>query len=172
MSECTHRWFITNFRAGYLVLEGCTHCGGRSSFFSREPAPPIDEYQEGKHFWSYMCSYQAVKFDLECSACGRVVGLDDMNALMLSTCNDPRCAVAELRRSRGSSRVYVALCADNTHTTGRCVSAGGIGALNEYFNQDLEPSDSRVVVVPCERCSSIDTCRGIVLADTGLTELY
>ena len=86
MSAEKHRWSMTNIRPGYFVVEGCPKCRARSSFFSTEPIAPVDEYREGEHSWSYMGSYQAVKFDLECSDCGEVVGLDDMNALMLSTC--------------------------------------------------------------------------------------
>ena len=32
--------------------------------------------------------------------------------------------------------------------------------------------DRRVVVVPCRLCDSIDRCRGTVIADVGLTDLY
>ena len=173
MSEHTHRWIMTNIRDGYLVVEGCPTCGARSSFFSTEHVPPVDEYHEGEHFWNYMGSFQAVKFDLECRDCGTTVDLSDMNGLMLSTCQDSGCQVGELvRRQGGGSWVYVALCANSTHAQGRCVSDEGIRALNEYFNQDLEDTDRKVLVVPCRLCDSIDRCRGIVIADVGLTDLY
>jgi hypothetical protein len=172
MSQGTHKWSMTNIRAGYLVVEGCGHCGARSSFFSTEPVPPIDDYREGFHFWSYLGSFQAVKFDLRCAECGQTVDLSDVNALMLSTCTDPDCAVGGLVRERGGEpRVYVAMCADNTHAAGQCVSEEGIRALNQYFNQGVDP-DRQVTVVPCRMCNSIDKCRGVMIADTGLTELY
>jgi predicted nucleic acid-binding Zn-ribbon protein len=173
MGEGTHRWFMTNIRDGYLVVEGCPACGARSSFFSTEHIPPVDEYQDGEHIWIYMGSFQAVKFDLECSDCGRTVDLGDMNGLMLSTCEDSGCEVGKLVRQQGAgSWVYVALCADSSHAERECVSREGITALNEYFNQDIEASDRKVVVVPCRLCDSIDRCRGIVIADIGLTDLY
>ena len=168
-----HNWFMADIRAGYLVVEGCPECGARSSFFSTEPAPPVDEYHEAGHFWIHMGSFQAVKFNLECSDCGTTVELQDMNALMLSTCEDPDCAVGEIRKQRGPGAwVYVALCADSTHASGTCVSSGGIEALNQYFNQSIEDPKRGVIVVPCRLCNSIDTCRGIVIADVGLTDLY
>ena len=173
MTAGAHRWTMTNIRAGFLVVEGCGHCGARSSFFSMEPAPPIDEYREGDHFWSYMGSFQAVKFDLRCTDCGEIVDLNDMNALMLSDCDDPDCPVGDLvRRHRPGPGVYVALCGDNTHAGGSCVSDEGISALNEYFNQDIRDSGRSVVVVPCIMCNSIDKCRGVMIADMGLTDLY
>jgi len=173
MSPCAHRWVMTNVRHGYLVVEGCFQCGARSSYFSAEAVAPVEEYQEGKHFWIHLGSSQAVKFDLTCRECGKTVSLDDMTALMLSTCTNPSCAVADLARQGGPSTwVYVALCGDSSHATGRCVSPEGIRALNEYFNQNLKPSSKSIVVVPCELCCGIDKCQGIIIADTGLTDFY
>ena len=173
MSESAHKWFMTNIRDGYLVVEGCPVCGARSSFFSTEHVPPVDEYQEGEHFWIYMGSFQATKFDLKCGDCGRMVALGDMNGLMLSSCRDAGCEVGELVRQQGEgSWVYVALCSDSTHARRECVSSEGIKALNQYFNQDIGAMDRRVIVVPCSLCDSIDRCRGTVIADVGLTDLY
>jgi len=173
MSQHAHDWHMTDIRPGYLVVEGCHECGARSSFFTTEPVPPVDEYREGRHYWIYQGNFQAVKFRLKCSGCGKQVDLDDMTALMLSTCTDPDCAVGQLvRQQPEGSWVYVALCKNSTHALGACVSAEGIEALNQYFNQGGGGSDRRITVVPCKLCSSIDTCDGSVIADTGLTEIY
>jgi hypothetical protein len=172
MSACKHAWSMCNVRAGYLVVEGCPECGARSSYFTAEPAPPIDEYHEGEHWWIHMGSFQSVKFDLECGACGEFVDLDDMNGLMLSSCEDPDCRVGALVRQHGhDTLVYVALCADSTHAGGKCVSPQGIEALTRYFNRGLERVGRRVIVVPCQLCNSIDKCRGTVIADVGLTDI-
>jgi hypothetical protein len=163
---------MTDIRSGYLVAEGCYHCGARSSFFSTEPVAPIDEYREGPHFWEYRGSAQAVTFNLQCDTCGEKVDLSDMTGLMLSTCDDPQCEVGRLAHKLGKrTSIYVALCADTSHESGRCVSDAGVTALTEYFNQNLRSSRRKVVVVPCSTCSNLDCCRGIVLADTGLTDL-
>ena len=96
-----------------------------------------------------------------------------MMGLMLSTCRDPECEVARIaaREGRGAW-VYVAFCADSTHASGKCVSEAGIQALNEYFNGNIKDPDKKAIVVPCIKCKSIDTCEGIVIADTGLTDIY
>jgi hypothetical protein len=172
MSGCKHEWFMCNLRNGYLVVEGCWECGARSSFFSAEPVPPIDEYREGHHFWSYMGSFQTVKFDLECRLCRLRVCLDDVNGLMMSECTNPECRVGALAMEPGAGAlVYVALCADSTHSSGKCVSPDGIAALNEYFNPHLEDLGRRVVVVPCRMCSSVDRCPGTMIVDIGLTDI-
>jgi len=90
---CPHRWTMTNIRNGYLVVEGCSHCRQRTSFFSEEPVPPQDDYREGDHFWSYLGSSQASKFDVRCEVCGQVVPLKDVMALMLCMRCDPECGV-------------------------------------------------------------------------------
>lgn len=173
MSTCNHRWSMVNIRNGYLVIEGCAKCKARSSSFSTEPLALVDDYHEGEHFWSYLSSAQAVKFDLQCDACGEVIRLDELMGLMLSTCQEPDCEVGRIASSAGKGTwVYVALCGDSTHTFGTCVSDAGIEALTAYFNAQIKDRDKRIVVVPCIKCNTIDTCEGIVIADTGLTEVH
>jgi hypothetical protein len=173
MTACAHDWSMTDVRSGYLVVEGCYHCGARSSFFSLEPVAPIDEYREGPHFWEYLASYQATTFNLRCKQCNEVVDLSDMMGLMLSTCEDPSCEVGRLALELGpKTSIYVALCADSTHSSGRCVSDLGVAALEQYFNQRLRSARRKIVVVPCKMCDRIDRCQGIVIADIGLTDFY
>jgi hypothetical protein len=93
---CQHKWTMINVRGGYLVTEGCFHCRNRISFFSEEPVPPIDDYHEGEHFWSYLGSSQASKFDLKCSKCSKEVPLGDLMALMLCWRCDPECGVYQV----------------------------------------------------------------------------
>ncbi len=171
---CKHKWVMTNIRSGYLVVEGCFHCGNKISFFSTEPAPPIDEYREGDHFWSHMGNFQASRFDLKCEKCSRAVPLHEVTAMMLCMRCNPECGVFKVG-SEGRDRktwVYVALCANTSHVSGKCITAEGIRVLNEYYNFGIQDPSKKIVVVPCELRKSVDTCQGIVLADVGLTELY
>ncbi len=172
MSDCAHHWSMTDVRSGYLVVEGCYHCGARSTFFSEEPAAPMDEYREGEHIWEYLSGYQAVTFGLRCDNCGHVADLRGMTSLMLSTCEDPDCEIGRMALDLGrEASIYVALCGDSTHASGQCVSADGVAALTAYFNQGRRPGRRRIVVVPCSMRSDADVCPGIVIADTGLTDL-
>lgn len=165
---------MDNVRNGYLVVEGCFHCRNRTSFFSEEPVPPQDDYREGDHFWSYLGSSQASKFDLRCSLCGRSVPLREVMALMFCMRCDPECGVYRAGASDGGAKtwVYVALCADTSHASRRCVPQEGIRALNDYFNQQIQEPGKKILVVPCRLRQSVDTCQGVVLADVGLTEIY
>jgi hypothetical protein len=170
---CQHIWKMVNIRSGYLVTEGCFHCRNRVSFFSEEPVPPIDDYHEGEHFWSYLGSSQAVKFDLRCEKCSAEVPLRELMALMLCWRCDPDCAVFQLGADDPDRKwVYVALCADSSHQQGACVSEESVRALSEYFNAGLDDPHKKILVVPCKLRKSVDSCQGVVLADVGLTELY
>jgi hypothetical protein len=163
---------MTDVRGGFLVIEGCYHCGARSSFFSMEPVAPIDEYREGPHIWEYLSGDQAVLFGLRCDECGRTADLSAMTGLMMSLCEDGECEVGRLALDLGGrASIYVALCGDSAHESGRCVSDEGVAALGEYFNQGRRPGRRRIVVVPCRMRSDADTCRGIVISDAGLIEL-
>jgi hypothetical protein len=165
---------MANVRNGYLVVEGCFHCRNRTSLFSQEPVPPQDDYREGDHFWSYLGSSQASKFDLRCEECHQEVALKDVMALMLCMRCDPECGVYKAGSAETGAKnwVYVALCADTSHASKKCVTQPGIRALNEYFNCGLLDRNKRILVVPCDLRKSVDTCQGVVLADVGLTEIY
>lgn len=173
-SSCRHRWVMANIRNGYLVVEGCFHCRHRTSFFSEEPVPPQDDYREGDHFWSYLGSSQASKFDLKCVGCSEEVPLKDVMALMLCMRCDPGCGVYKAGSAEKGSKtwVYVALCADTSHASKKCVSKPGIKALNEYFNRGIQDRQKKIIVVSCDSRKSVDTCQGLVLADVGLTDIY
>jgi len=173
-TACQHNWVMTNIRSGYLVIEGCFHCRNRISFFSEEPVPPIDDYQEGEHFWSHLADFQASKFDLKCERCGREVPLKEVMATMLCMRCNPECGVyrAGSQDPDRKTWVYVALCANTSHATRRCITKDGIRALNEYFNSGFQDPAKKIIVVPCDLRKSVDTCQGIVLADVGLTEMY
>jgi hypothetical protein len=163
---------MVDVRGGYLVVEGCFHCGARSSFFSDEPAAPMDEYREGDHVWEYLSDDQAVSFGLRCDVCGATADLNALTGLMLSTCEDPECEVGRLALQSGAqASVYVALCGDSSHESGRCVCADGVKALEDYFNQGRRPGRRRIVVVPCSMRSDADCCLGITISDAGLTDL-
>ncbi|MEW5900370.1 MAG: hypothetical protein AB1715_02780 [Acidobacteriota bacterium] len=165
---------MTNLRSGYLVIEGCFHCGNRISFFSDEPVPPVDEYREGDHFWSHLGNFQASQFDLRCEKCSRLIPLSTVMATMLCMSCNPECGVYRAGSSERGQKtwVYVALCADTSHASRRCIPKEGIRALNEYFNSGLLDPMKKIVVVSCKLRQSPDTCQGIVLTDTGLTDLY
>lgn len=174
VDNCQHEWSIINIRNGYMVTEGCIHTGARQSFFSLEDNPPIDSYVDGEHLWKYLGSSQAVKFDLECKKCGITVNLDSVVGMMLCTNCMSECNAGALSQLVGRDKtwVYVALCADTSHLSGKCVSLDATRALTEYFNSRIKTPGKQIMFVPCSFVIDMDICQGEVIADTGLTDIY
>jgi len=168
--NCQHEWSIINLRNGYLVTEGCGHCGGRASFFTLEDRHHMDSYIDGPHTWKFLGSSQAVKFDLRCEKCGKEVILDKTQALaMCVNCKD-NCKAAA-RAVDPDTWVYLALCVQARHEYGECVPEEETTALTEYFNAKINTPGKKVVFVPCILRDSIDFCQAETIADVGLKDI-
>jgi hypothetical protein len=134
----------------------------------------MEDYRDGDHFWGHLGAFPAMKFDLRCSNCSTEILLGDAMALMLCMACDPTCGVFEMGTAEvdPKNRVCVALCADTSHVSRKCISPEELRALNAYFDREFRNSGKRILVVPCIMRRSPDTCQGIVLADAGLAELH
>lgn len=173
--NCRHAWEIINLRNGYLVTEGCTHCGRRANFFTLEDRNHMDSYVEGKHIWGFLGSSQAVKFDFKCTLCGKEIKLDKVMALMACLdCKEDCLAPKKGREKSGDedSWVYLALCPDPGHENEECIGSEEIKALNSYFNSRIKTPGKRITIIPCLYRGKIDTCQGEIIADVGMKDLF
>ncbi|MCD6217215.1 hypothetical protein J7L05_05075 [bacterium] len=172
-TESQHEWRIINIRNGYLVTERCVETGARQSFFSLEDTPPIDNYTDGEFTWKYLGSAQAVKFDLECAKHKKIVKLDNVVGLMLCTECDPTCNAAQLANIVGENKtwVYVALSEDPSGMS-KAVTQEETRALTEYFNSRIKTPGKKILFVPDSFIKNFDTCKGEIIADMGMTEIY
>ena len=92
MNACSHLWTMADMRSGYLVVEGCYHCGARTSFFSDEPAYRWTSTARARTAGSTSPAPRRSPSTCAASAAGSTVDLSDMAGLMLSTCEDPSAA--------------------------------------------------------------------------------
>ncbi len=171
--NCRHEWSIINLRSGYLVTEGCAHCGGRTSFFALEDRHHMDSYVDGDHIWKFLGSSQAVKFDLKCNKCGKEVILEKTQALaMCVNCRDD-CKAAAKGEGQGDENtwVYLALCVLSTHEYGECVPGEETRALTEYFNSKIKTPGKKIIFVPCILRDNIDFCQAEIIADVGMKDI-
>lgn len=169
---CLHRWDMVDTVFGYLVTEKCFHCDIISSEFSLDPKPPLEEYREGDHFWNFMESAQALRFNLKCRDCGRVVEMKELVGLMLCTGCDPACEVDAMRRRLEPERtwVYVAFgfLPEAKH---RQLTDEKTAILEEYINQRRQSKTSSIRIVPGRMVSKIQNCYGEVIKDTDMLSL-
>jgi hypothetical protein len=172
-APCRHEWMPLNLLSGYLVFEGCSHCGARRSFFTLEDRHQMDSYKRGEHKWNFLGSSQAVKFDLKCSKCGKMVKIDKTMALMLCTECMEECEAGKRAKHAGGENtwVYLALCSDSSHLSKDCIPPEETQALTEYFNGRIRTPGKKILILPCTMRPGINTCQGEVLADAGMKDL-
>lgn len=164
-----NQWDLKDLTTGWLMTEGCVRCDAKRSFFSRESRPPLDSYIEGDHYWRDFEGARAVRFDLLSRKTGRTFKLDNFLGLALCRACDSGCQAGSLNRFLEADRVtlYVALCADPFHLSGKCVSTEQTVALTDYFNSRLSGTGKRILVVPCILRKEPDFCRGQVVGELG-----
>lgn len=173
-TSCKHEWTPVNLHSGYIVTEGCSHCGARQSLFTLDDRHHMDAYVRGEHKWRFLGSSQTVKFDLKCVKCGKVVQLRKTVALMLCTECMQDCEAGKKAKHEGGENVwvYLALCPDSSHLSGDCVGAEETEALTDYFNSKIKTPGKKILILPCNQRPSIDLCEGDVIVDVGLKDLY
>jgi hypothetical protein len=133
----------------------------------------VEDYRDEDHFWSHLGGFRAVKFDLRCAKCSQEVHLGDVMALIQCMTCDPECGVFQVAMGDLdlNNRVCVALCADTSHVSEKCIGEERLRALNQYFEYEFKDTGKRILVVPCIMRRSVDSCQGVSLAETGLAEL-
>jgi len=166
-------WAVKNLTTGWLMTEGCVLCGARRLFFSQEQTPPVDSYVEGNHYWRDFEGAQAVRFDL-CSGTGSIVKLDNFLGLALCMSCNPNCLVGTLSKllKPDNVSIYLSLCADPIHVTGKCASSQQTIALTDCFNSQLRGMGKRVLVLPCIFRKEPNGCRGQVVAELGGMDVH
>jgi hypothetical protein len=162
-------WDVKDLTTGWLMTEGCVRCGAKRLFFSRENRPPLDSYVEGDHYWRDFEGARAIRFDLVCRNTGMTFKLDNFLGLALCKACNSNCVVGATNKllKPDKVQVYLALCADPSHLSGKCISAEQTIALTEYFNIRLRGTRNRVLVMPCIFRKEPNCCRGQVIAELG-----
>jgi hypothetical protein len=169
--RCEHTWKMTNVRDGFIVTEKCYHCKLDRVFFSYEDVPPKDEYKEGDHYWNYAGSAQSMKFDMECTQCGKVVSFEDLMGLMHCVGCDATCPfniVSQICEGQ-NIWVYGALA----YHLGKHIDlpVESLDVLTDYFTSRLRTPGKKILVLPGSLRTSPDTCRGEMLKDVGMLSL-
>ncbi len=83
--KCEHTWEMINVADGMIVMKKCFHCSNVSTCFTFHLQQPLESNRDGVHFWNFMESDESFHFDLECTACGTIVKLDELVGLMMCT---------------------------------------------------------------------------------------
>ncbi|MGQ9603225.1 MAG: hypothetical protein ACUVUU_03345 [bacterium] len=171
LEKCKHTWKMTNVRDGFIVTEKCYHCDKIRVFFSYEDAPPKDEYREGEHYWNYLGSAQSVKFEVECTGCGKKIAFGPFVGLMHCTGCDEKCHINILSRICEGQNVWIfaALAYDENGEVDLAVE--NLEVLTDYFSGRLRTPGKKILVVPGSLRRDPNLCRGEMLKDVGMLSL-
>ena len=172
MSDCQHRWEMTDVRFGFVVFEKCFHCNRVRTYFTPEDLALLgDKYREGGHFWSRVENAQTFRFGLRCSACGELEKYDDLMGLLFCTGCLSECRI-EARRMKleaeGAHMILACGFLGELQLKPSQIAVHKLERLAAYFNQRREPSRSRIAVVPFDLEEGFSRCKGEFLHDVGM----
>jgi protein-arginine kinase activator protein McsA len=170
--SCNHEWKMINVHLGYVVTEKCYHCSNERNYFTLEDNPPFEEYREGVHLWNIMGTSQTKRFDLVCEKCNQAVKLQELYGLMMCTGCDKECPAGKLQASLEPERTWVYVAFGFLPLNERKqLSKEQIKVIEEYFNQGLANSRSKIKIVPQSMVRDMNNCYGLVIKDDYMLDL-
>lgn len=169
---CQHAWKMTDIQRGFVVTEKCYHCGNERNYFTLEHNPPFEEYRDGAHLWNIMGTFQTQRFNLICKLCGKEVRLPELYGLMMCTGCDKNCNAGQLQGQLEPSRTWVYVAFGYAPIKERKqLSEEQILHIEEYFNQQLVNSQSKIKVVAQSLVHDLNNCYGMVIKDENMLSL-
>jgi len=170
MSECLHRWSMTEVQFGFIAFERCFHCNRVRAFFSQEISPDRgDEYREGSCFWERVENVQSFIFNMRCAQCGQVEKFDDLMGLMHCTSCRQDCEVERLRQQLAAQRTWIAVAFGfEPHAAEASIRAHKLDILTDYFNQQRNTARSRIKILSSSLIPDLSRCRGDFIHDVGM----
>ena len=168
MSQCQHKWKMTNIQFGFTVFERCSHCQGVRTYYSANDT--WDEYREGQCTWSIVENAQTIRFDLQCEKCQSTVDYSDLLGLMYCTsCMGEECEVERIRRQLEAQRTFTLVAFGYLpYKPEEPYSQEKLDVLTEYFNQRRDTSLSKIKIIPFNLIKKIPLCRGEFIHDVGM----
>lgn len=167
MSECQHRWEMTNVRFGFVVFEKCFHCSQVRTYFSTEQVSILgDKYREGDHFWSRVENAQSFRFDLRCTRCNSLEKFDDLMGLLHCTSCMPECEIEALQKKLEAEKTWVLVAFGFLpQAKTEPMPARKLDVLTDYFNQRRDTSRSRIKIVSFNLIKDLSRCKGDFIHD-------
>ena len=169
-TTCKHVWNIVDAQDGSIVAEKCFHCNRVREYFTREQAPPKEEYREGPHYYNFMTSAQTIQFNLQCEKCGKVVALGNLMAIMQCEHCTEDCPLNLISSPAEEQKIwaYGALCYATPDGKEGTLDLEQLHALNEFFNARLMSPGKKILILPSIFRADPATCKALVLTDVGM----
>ena len=173
MPGCQHQWDMIHIQFGFICFEKCFHCNGLRTFFSQEDNPILgDKYREGDCMWSRVENAQSIRFDLQCTKCGKLEKYDDLMGLLHCTGCLENCEVDMLQRKFEPERTWLLVAFGFLpRAVSDPIPDYKLDILTDYFNQRRDTSRSRMKIVPFNLIEDLARCKGDFIHDVGMLSL-
>jgi hypothetical protein len=164
---------MVNVRPGYVVVEHEIFSKAMRSYFSAEPAAPIEEYREGNKIWKHSATAQSFRFDLRDKETGQLFAFDELLGLAFfgSCAKDTEVyRIGELAIENRIS-VYVAVTFESPSDGRSGLAMEKLHVLNRYFNERLQDREKKILILPDLFGLYHEFSYGHVMVDLGLTAM-
>lgn len=167
------RYEMVNVQPGYVIVERERFSGAARSYFSGEPAPPKEEYTEGRAVWSFAGMAQSFQFDVRDNATGEVTSFRELLGLLYYACSREGSDIHRLGVLAHELDVsmYVAITYESPDGSRLNIPMEKIAILNRLFNERLRSPGKKILILPDFFGLYKEVSHGQIAIDFGLTSL-
>jgi hypothetical protein len=168
-----HRYEMVNKRPGYVIVEHEVHSRAMRSYFSAEPAPPIEEYREGPQIWKYSGMAQTVHFDIRDTETGEVTAFDELLGLVSYTACRKTSDIYRLGELALEQRIWLYVAVTHRSHEGSALGPwlDKLRVLNRYFSERLSTPNKKILILPDYFGLHTEFNHGQIMADFELTAM-
>jgi hypothetical protein len=164
---------MVNIRPGHIVVEHDLLSRAVRSYFSDEPAAPVEEYREGKRIWQYAGDAQSFQFDVKDGETGQVVSFRELLGLLYYACTREDTDLHRIGRIAHDDNisVYVAVTYESPDGERTLLSEEKLRILNRLFNDRIRTPGKKVLILPDLFDLYKTMSYGEIMIDFGLTSM-
>ena len=167
------RYTMVNVRPGHIVVEHDLLSRAVRSYFSDEPAAPVEEYREGKRIWQYAGDAQSFQFDVRDEVTGEVIPFRELLGLLYYACTRADADLHHIGRlaHENNISVYVAVTYEAPDGERTLLSEDKLRVLNRLFNDRIRTPGKKILILPDLFDLYKTMSYGEIMIDFGLTSM-
>lgn len=167
------RYSMVNIRTGHVVVEHDLLSRAVRSYFSDEPAAPVEEYREGRRIWQYAGDAQSFQFDVKDRETGEIIPFRELLGLMYYACARPDSEIHHIGRlaHENNISIYVAITYESPDGGHTLLSEEKLRVLNQLFNERIRTPGKKVLILPDLFDLYKTMSYGEIMIDLGLTSM-
>jgi hypothetical protein len=164
---------MVNIRPGHIVVEHDLLSRAVRSYFSDEPAAPVEEYREGRRIWQYAGDAQSFQFDVRDEETGEILSFRELLGLLYYACTRPKSDLHQIGRLAHENHisVYAAVTYESPDGERTLLSEEKLRVLNRLFNDRIRTPGKKILILPDLFDLYKTMSYGEIMIDLGLTSM-